>query len=208
MTTADAVNNVIAVRAGGAASLVRIAWNDPARAKPILDMGPDIILFPNILDFEDAQKAVQACKYPPLGVRGFGPQRASGFGDRSAIDYMNDPRTLIAVQIEKKDAVRDLDKIAGLEGIDLFIVGPCDLSISMGHPGRLNDPEMLKVYDEIGATLTRHHRPFGVSVAFNPDDLRAWKERGAQLLFTGFDTIWVHDGARDTIQAMREIIRG
>ena len=208
LTSMDAINNVIAARAGGAASMVRIAWNDPARAKPILDMGPDIILFPNILGLEDAKKAIRACEYPPKGIRGYGPQRACGFGEIDPKGYIFGPkRTLVAIQIETRGAVEDLESIAKLDGIDLFIVGPCDLSISMGFPGQMEVPEMKETYDYISETLRRNRRFFGVSTSYDPSLIREWNNRGAQLLFSGYDTVWVHDGAKETFLGMQSIIR-
>ena len=69
-------NTLIAARAGGTPAWVRIPWNDPVLAKPVLDMGADGIIFPYIRTLEDAERAVAACEYPPRGVRGYGPMKA------------------------------------------------------------------------------------------------------------------------------------
>ncbi|MGI5898378.1 MAG: HpcH/HpaI aldolase family protein [Christensenellales bacterium] len=205
----DVLNNVIAVRAGGACSLVRITWNSPALAKPILDMGPDILLFPNILDLTDAKRAVSACEYPPKGIRGYGPQRAAGFGEFSQKEYLlgKAGKMLRAVQIENMGAVADIEAIAELEGIDLFIVGPNDLSGSAGMLGAIDAPEMIAIYDALAAKLVRAGRPFGVSLGYDPQALGQWMERGAQVLFAGYDCGYVRDGARRTAEGMRALIQ-
>lgn len=191
-------NNVVAVRAGGAACLVRIPEVNPTLAKPILDMGPDILLFPNIHTYEEALLAVKACEYPPKGIRGYGPQRAYMFGECSQMEYITSRyrNMLRAVQIEQITCVNDLDRIADIEGIDLFIVGPNDLTGSMGKMAQFDDPEVMKVFDLIGTIMARHKRSFGVSIGFDPIALRQWKERGAQVLFSGFDCGYVRDGAQ------------
>ena len=206
----DVLNNVIAVRAGGAASLVRIPWNDPILAKPILDMGPDILLFPNIRTAEEGRKAIEACEYPPKGIRGYGPQRAAMFGECSQAEYVhNKCRDMIrALQIEDINAVYDLERIADTEGADLFIIGPNDLTGSMGVLGEFHHKEVLDAYDRIAEVFYKKNKPYGVSVGYNPETLKAWKERGAQILFAGYDTGFVRDGARSVFDGMKEIIGG
>lgn len=80
ITKDSAVQHLIACRASGAASFVRIPWNDPVLAKPILDMGADGIIIPQIRSYDEAVAAVAAMKYPPKGVRGWAPVRASDYG--------------------------------------------------------------------------------------------------------------------------------
>ena len=204
----DVLNNVIAVRAGGAASLVRIPWNDPILAKPILDMGPDILLFPNIRNAEEGMKAVEACEYPLKGIRGYGPQRAFMFGECSQTEYVKEKskHMIKALQIEHIDAVNDLERIADIEGADLFIVGPNDLTGSLGVLGEFHHKEVTRAFDRIGEVLTKKKRPFGVSVGYDPKTLREWRDRGAQILFAGYDTGFVADGARNAFKGLSEII--
>lgn len=204
------LNNLIAVRAGEAASLVRIPWNDPVLAKPILDMGPDALLFPYIRTVEDARLAVASCRYPPEGIRGYGPLRALEYGRRTQIDYVDkfSGHMLRMLQIEHIEAVNNLDAILDVEGIDAFIIGPNDLSGSMNQMGRPNAPEMQPVYDEIGRRLTKAGRPFGVSMGYNPELLQRWIDRGAQMLFSGYDTGYVFSGAQSVFNGMLNLTGG
>lgn len=204
----DVLNNVIAVRAGGAASLVRIPWNDPILAKPILDMGPDILLFPNIKSAEEGIRAIEACEYPPKGIRGYGPQRAAMFGECSQAEYVHEKykEMIKALQIEDINAVNDLERIADIEQADLFIIGPNDLTGSLGVLGEFHHKEVLDAYDRISEVFTKKKRPFGVSVGYNPETIKAWKERGAQILFAGYDTGFVRDGARSVFEGLNQII--
>ena len=114
----------------------------------------------------EARDAVACCTYPPRGIRGFGPRRAQKYGALDIEDYLaqSDESLLRILQIEHVDAVSDLDEIARVEGIDLLVVGPNDLSASYGLLGRTRDPEMMKIYDHIADVCKKCRMPFGVSL--------------------------------------------
>ena len=96
---------------------MRIAWNDPVLAKPVLEMGPDGIIFPYIRTPEETRKAMAACMYPPKGIRGFGPRRANQYGvleDREYLDAVDDS-LLRMVQVEHREAVECLEDILAVD---------------------------------------------------------------------------------------------
>lgn len=191
--------NLIAARAGGSHSMVRIPWNDPVLAKPILDMGPEAILFPYIRSVEEAKKAVSACRYPPHGERGYGPLRALDYGAQTQLHYVRKGyrSTLIMLQIEHIDAVNCLDEIASLDEIDALIVGMNDLSGSVGHMGEPLHPDMFPIYERICSVL-RGRKPFGISMEFDDRVTKWWRDSGAQLFFCGSDVAFVYQGASNT----------
>ena len=196
---------LIAVRAGGTPAMVRIPWNDPVLAKPVLDMGPDVLLFPNVRNEKEAREAVRACEYPPKGVRGFGPQRALEYGALSQADYVLRAyrRMLRFIQIEDIAAVENLESICSVDGIDGYIVGPNDLSASLGHLDDPLHPEMLPIYDRIGETLRRCGKIFGAAFGYNSEVVKAWRARGAKILFCGSDIGHVYEGSVRTLEWMR-----
>lgn len=198
------VNNMIAAKAGGTPAWVRIPWNDPVRAKPVLDMGAEGIIFPYVRTAEEAALAASACSYPPEGIRGYGPLRALNYGGITQMEYVTNTyrNCLRIIQIEHIDAVKNLREIASVDGIDAFIVGPNDLSGSVGKIGQVLDPELMDLYREIGAVLTEMGRPFGVSTGCNPEFLRFWRSIGATILFAGNDVGYVYEGA----QAARKLL--
>ncbi|MBO4792244.1 MAG: aldolase, partial [Clostridia bacterium] len=100
-------NNLIAARAGGTPAFVRIPWNDKVLAKPVIDMGPEGIIFPYIRSADDARAAVAACEYPPAGERGYGPLRALDYGGIAQTDFVDRiyRRMWRIIQIEHIDAV-------------------------------------------------------------------------------------------------------
>jgi len=198
-------NNLIAARSGGTEAWVRIPWNDPVLAKPVLDMGADGIIFPYVRTAEEAELAVQSCSYPPQGIRGYGPLRALDYGTISQMEYVHKTyrKCRRVIQIEHIDAVRNLPAIAAIDGIDAFVVGPNDLSASVGRIGEVRHPELIALYREIATVLRDCHKPFGVSTGFDPTVMRDWAELGATLLFAGSDVSYIRDGAAATKEAMR-----
>ena len=202
----SAVNNMIAAKAGGTTAWVRIPWNDPVRAKPVVDMGAEGIIFPYIRTADEAKLAVAACSYPPKGIRGYGPLRALDYGAISQEEYVTKTyrNCLRILQIEHIDAVKNLREIAAVEGIDVFIVGPNDLSASVGKIGMVKDPELMELYREIGEILRELGKPFGVSTGNDPEFLKFWQSVGATILFVGSDVSYVYEGAKTTKKLLKE----
>ena len=190
-------NSLIASRAGNSVAFVRIPWNDPVLAKPVLDMGPDGVIFPFIRTVADAEAAVAACSYPPKGVRGYGPMRANLYGAIPQMKYVTETyrECRRVIQIEHVDAVKNLREIASVEGVDAFIFGPNDLSGSAGMIGRVRDEKMTAIYKEAAAILRESGKPFGVATFYDEEWLGMWKELGATVLFVGCDYGLLHDAA-------------
>ena len=143
ISVSDVMPLIIAIENRGAIPLVRLTWNDPIQAKVVLDSGAAGVLVPMVNNKEDAQLAVEAAKYPPLGARGTGLARAQNYGVAFEA-YVRDANRdgLLIVQIEHIEAVNNIDEILSVPGIDGTFIGPYDLSMSMGKPGKLNDPDV------------------------------------------------------------------
>jgi 2-keto-3-deoxy-L-rhamnonate aldolase RhmA len=123
-----------AMAAGDATPIVRVPGNDPVYVKLALDNGAQGIMFPQINSKDDAITAVKACKYPPSGIRGAGPRRASLYYTELS-DYMKaaDQEIMTIVQIETKEAVEHIDEILAVPDVDAAFIGTMDLSASMGY---------------------------------------------------------------------------
>jgi 2-keto-3-deoxy-L-rhamnonate aldolase RhmA len=200
--------HLIAARAAGVSAIVRVPWNDSVRAKPILEMGPDGIVFPMVNSYEEAQKAVEACMYPPKGVRGFGPRRAIQFGNVNIEDYLAqvDGSLLKFVQVEHIDAVRDLDRILTIAEIDGLVIGPRDLAASMGKIGKWDDPEVSAAIQSVIDRARRAGKPIGVSYgACAYEDILRWRERGVDMISIAADTDLLLQGAKQLFDQMKKI---
>lgn len=201
------LGNLIAAHSGGTPAFVRIPWNDMVLAKPVIDMGPDAIIFPYIRTADDARRAVAACEYPPKGIRGYGPLRALDYGAIPQVDFVDREYRKMwrVIQIEHIDAVNHLEEICDVEGIDAFIVGPNDLSGSVGHIGRVTHPDMMPIYDHLSAILRKRGKCFGVSMGFIPEVIDQWLTRGARMIFAGNDVGYVYEGASAVKQGLLDL---
>ena len=199
---------IIACKAGGAASIVRIPYNESYLAKRILEMGPDGIIFPMINSAAEAKAAMDACLYPPLGNRGFGPRRSCQYGAEDMAYYIDSsPDRLVRfIQIENVDAVNDLDNILKVPYIDGIIVGPCDLSGSIGHLNELYHPEVLKLIDLTIKMCKDAGMPVGVAVGANDEEsMRFWYDRGFQFISAGSDIVAIVNTAKAQSAMMRKV---
>ena len=190
--------HIMAVRGAGVAPFVRIPWNDPVLAKPILDMGPAGIIFPFIKTIEEAKLAVSSCKYPPKGIRGFGPIRANNFSSMDNDKYLELSKTepWVVIQVEHIDAVNNLKEILKVEGVDSILIGPNDLSGSIGLLGQTRHPEVLKHLDTIANECNQANIPFGTSTGFTPENISDWKNRGISWIALDDDFTYLIDGGK------------
>jgi 2-keto-3-deoxy-L-rhamnonate aldolase RhmA len=198
------VLHLLAARAAGTAAFVRIPWNDPVLAKPVLEMGIDGIIFPMIRTQEEARQAVAACLYPPEGTRGYGPRRAIRYGLMDGAQYLRTASSGFwrIMQIEHVQAVENLDAILSVPGVDAIVVGPNDLSGSVGLLGQTAHPRVTELMDRIVQTALRRRVPVGTSIPDDPATIQQWIDRGAQWIVTGSDASYLLKGARSLHQML------
>jgi len=201
------LSHIVAANAGGAAAFVRVVDNDPAVIKPVLEMGPDAIIIPMVSSAEEAARAIAATRYPPKGIRGFGPRRANRYGTLDDEHYLGavDASLLKIVQIETAAGVAKIDEIARVDGLDAVILGPYDLSGSVGKLGKLWDPELLDACDTVIAACKKAGMACGISIG--PADqsyVDRWIEQGVDFMSCGDDIGFIARGAKTTLGMLRE----
>lgn len=153
------------IQSKGLKALIRVSKNEEVVIKRVLDMGADGIIVPMITNADDAQKAVDYAKYPPIGKRGVGLFRAQNYG-LSFNEYkkwVNDELVIIA-QVEHYLAAENIESIITTEGIDGIIIGPYDLSGSLGYPGEYNRSEVKEAINKILLACDKHNIPSGFHV--------------------------------------------
>ncbi len=130
--------------------LVRVPWNDMVHIKKALDIGAEGLIIPWVNNREQAEYAVRAAKYPPMGQRGLGARflNIAGYDLQDYIKTANE-ETFVMIQIETVEAVENLEEILTTQGIDAFLIGPNDLAASMGYTGQPLHPEVEKVVKQI-----------------------------------------------------------
>lgn len=197
----EAENLIRTIELSGVTPLVRTTSNNPDQIKRVMDAGAHGVIVPNVKSIEEAQRAIAAVRYPPAGQRGVGLARAQRWGNRFQ-DYLRWllEESLVIVQIEHIDAVSKLEDILSVEGVDAFIVGPYDLSGSMGIPGQFNAPEFISVMDEISATAKKLQKTSGVHVVEpDPAALQSRINEGYQFIAYSLDTRMLDVASRQGI---------
>ena len=187
--------------------LVRAPWNDVATIKRILDVGSYGVMIPWVNDKEQCQAAVEACKYPPQGIRGTaGPVRAADYGRdwKNYLPQAND-EILVIIQIETITAVNNAEDILSVEGVDVAFIGPSDLSSSMGHTGNMGHPDVQEAIGRAEDVAKAKGIPLGtVSTGFE----RAVElyGRGYQFITLCADSTLITQGAARLAKSFREEI--
>lgn len=190
----------------GGAPLVRLTSNDSNLIKRVMDAGAHGIVVPNVNSPEDARRAVAATRYAPHGIRGVGLARAQQYGPgfRDYLEWQKDGPTVI-VQIEHHSALAHLDEIFATEGVDGFIIGPYDLSCSMGMPGEFERPELIDAMKKILDAGLRTGCPAGIHIVEpDPEGLRRKIEEGYRFIAYSVDIRMLDIGARSAIQISKE----
>jgi 4-hydroxy-2-oxoheptanedioate aldolase len=172
---------VIVAENAGVTPIARVPVNRPEVILRFMDTGLAGVLGPHVDTVEDAEAAVRAVKYHPMGERGLAGVRASGYGALPTDEYVThaNAQTMVLAMIESVTAVENIEKIAAVEGIDVLNVGTSDLSQSMGRPGRRDDPELIQLVERVLAAGRASGKT--VSVGGGPTtNWPRWKERGAR----------------------------
>lgn len=191
----------------GKPAIVRVPVEDRAMAARALDFGASAVVMPMIETAQDAARFVSVVKYPPGGLRSFGPARALGVhGYASYDDYtaVANTETLAFAMIETRAALDNLDAIAAVEGLDGFFVGPSDLSIALSAQGRRDpeSPECVEAIKEILAIARSAGRIAGIYAA-GLNDARAYRDLGFGLVCVASDVGILAAAAADLAGAIR-----
>jgi 2-dehydro-3-deoxyglucarate aldolase/4-hydroxy-2-oxoheptanedioate aldolase len=206
---AQILSHLQAVNGAGAAAFVRVTNGDPFVMKPILEMGPDGIIIPMINTAADAEHAISGCTYPPRGVRGYGPLRARGYYSTSDQDYLaaiNDS-LVKTIQIEHKTGVDNIDEILAVQGVDAVIIGPYDLSASLGILGQVSHPEVRTRCEKVRARCKARGIPCGPSIGPMDDDIiHYWLDLKPDFLFCGDELSFIKTGTETTLAKLRKMM--
>ncbi len=203
----DALRSIlIAAKGNETIPVVRLMNNQADYFKLALDLGAQGVIVPMVQTVEDARRAVDNCRYPPTGSRGFGPVRASRYHlDLETYIRGANENILLVAQIESIQAVRNLDAILEVPGIDAIFIGPADLSASMNLLGGMKHPQVLKVIGEIMEHARSRKIPFGLP-AGSPSELKEYVERGATLVTVGGDLGFLLNGAQESLRQTRALL--
>jgi len=166
--------------------IVRVAWNDPVLVKLALDVGAHGILVPWVNTKEEAELAIKSVRYPPKGIRGYGPRRAAMYGLKTKEHLETaDKEVMLIIQIETAKAVENLEEILTVEGIDAVFIGPYDLATSYGFLGDPSQPQVQKAINTILEICKKFKKPAGIFAS--PTTATDYIKRGFQFIAIGSD---------------------
>lgn len=197
-----------AIRSGhqDCAALVRLHGVDYAFVKRYLDAGARGVVAPLVRTREEAALLVQATKYPPQGLRGVGFCRANDYGLRLADEFARaNDEILLAVQIEHVEAVRNIEAILSVPGIDAAFIGPYDLTASMGITAQFDHPDYLAARAAILVACQRHKIAPGIHVVpTNPTQAKACLAEGYRFLAYSLDITMLTTACSEGLASLRE----
>lgn len=183
----------------GMTSITRVSANEPWLITRTLDRGAMGIVVPHVNSRESAEQAMQSAKYAPLGYRGMFGGRQS-FGVPDYFHKAND-QTLVVVLLEEVEALKNLDEILKVDGIDVFFVAPSDLAQTMGHIGDTGHTEVQAAIDDAISRIVSAGRTAGTLV--NDENIASYIAKGARFLMTSWNA-WVTRGAAQFLKKASE----
>ena len=206
----ETLRNVLAViNARGVVPIVRVSENNAALIKQALDFGAEGIMVPMLRSAEEARHAAAACRYPPQGIRGFSPREASNYW-KDLKHYMNtiNDRVIAMLQVEHIDAVNEIDKILATPGLDCILIGPADLSYSLGYPLQREQPVVEEAIYKVIAKCNASGIPVGSWLGGTAEEQAEWFTRGLDFLIVGDDCSWIAEAGGAMLNAMRAATHG
>ncbi len=190
----------------GVSPLVRVGHNDPLLIKRVMDCGAHGVIVPMVNSAEEAQQAVASVRYPPQGFRGVGLARAQSYGTNfERYKAWNKEESIVIVQVEHIKAVENLEEIISQDGVDGFIIGPYDLSGSLGVPGQFDHPDVKAALDHVMQVSKQQDALAGFHVI--PADPHSCKEKldqGFKFISHSLDILLLGDQCRNAVSTIRK----
>lgn len=181
------IPQLMALKDSPSAPVVRPAWNDTVLIKRLLDIGFYNFLVPFVESEEDARRAVAATRYPGGGVRGVSvAHRSNRYGTVKDYQQIINDNIMVAVQIESRKSVENIDAIAAVDGVDCLFVGPSDLAAGLGYLGNALHPQVQEAIAHVFARAKAAGKPSGILAPLEAD-ARRYLEMGATFVAVGSD---------------------
>ncbi len=201
--TVQDVQRIVQATHGKCHCVVRAPSTDEVWIKKLMDTGVDGILFPHVNSGAEAERIVRKCKYPPEGTRSVGISRAHGYGltFQEYVDRAN-REVAIVLQIEDIEAVKNVDSIVQVQGVDAIMIGPYDLSGTMGKPGKVSDDDVQREIEKVRQACEVADLPIGI-FGIDPRAVKPHIGRGFTLIGMGFDTTFLIKAAKEALGEIR-----
>lgn len=197
--------HLLAARAAGLMAVVRVPGTGAALLKPVLDAGAPGVVVPQVRTVEEVRQTVADCRYPPVGQRGVGPLIPTNYGRADWPAYVERANRLIfvTVMIETAEAVEAIEAIVAVPGLDSVVLGPWDLSGSLGLLGQVEHPTVVAAMEKVIASARRAGILVGSGMGADPAFACAQARRGVQWLQVGGDCAYLIRSADQVTAAIR-----
>jgi 2-keto-3-deoxy-L-rhamnonate aldolase RhmA len=200
---------IMALNGTDTVPVVRVPWTDHVHIKQVLDLGAEGILAPMVRSVAECKALVSACRYPPVGARGFGPRRASNYyRDLEAYLAVANEAIFVMPQIEDIATLDVLDEYLAVPGIDAVCIGPNDLSGTAGLMRQTKHPVIRGAIDRIIDTAAARGLPVCLGVNSRAEEQVALVKRGVRVLLLTSDLELLAGGARTALRATQEALGG
>jgi len=201
-TIADLIRGAKSV---GIGTVIRVPRLETFFISRVLDAGAEGVMVPMTSTKEDAETIVRFGKYTPIGQRGFGS--GSGMTDYQpvkTVEFMKEANehTLMVAQIETKEAIENIDAILSVEGIDVGLIGPNDLSISLGIPDQMNSETQVKAIDKVIETAKKRGKASGIHIG-NVEAIKKLRAKGMTVLACNTDIGFQYAAAKSTLDEIK-----
>lgn len=191
-----------AAERGGASPIVRVRENSPSEIQRALDIGAAGVEIPQIETREDAEAAVAAARFDPLGERGLSPYvRAGGYDGSDNYTAEQNDKTLVAIHVEGQEGLDNLDGILDVEGIDLVFLGPYDLSQSLGIAGQVTDERVEETMEDVCSRARDAGKIVG-TYADTPELANRWIDVGVQYVAISVDAALLKGRFAEVVDAV------
>lgn len=202
-------HQIQAALATPAIPFVRLVRNDPILMRPYLDAGALGIVAPFVTTAEEAREGADGLRYPPRGTRGYGPAGASKYGlDTDYFETADEDMFYLPI-IEDAEAVRNIDEIFAVEDLDSVLIGPADLSISLGVPMQFDHPSFKDAVDTVAKAGRTAGKPLGTAVyggdILNPDTYTRFVDQGFTLFLAGGDEWMLQAACQRLMDCLKEV---
>jgi 4-hydroxy-2-oxoheptanedioate aldolase len=175
---------VIACEARNVSPVMRLSGINEADILKALDIGVHAVQVPNVETRQDVLDIVKAAKYPPIGNRGFSPfTRAGSYSMETAKDLtmQANENTLVAINVEGKEAIENIDEILSIEALDIIFIGLFDLSKALGIPGQVDDPRVLTYLEDLTARISAAGKYAG-TIATSKEKMHSFLDLGMKYI--------------------------
>ena len=186
-------------------AVLRPPVGDPNLIKQLLDIGVQTLLVPMVENAEQAAAIVAATRYPKAGMRGVGGALVRASRWNAIPDYLHaaNAEVCVLVQVESVTALKNLDAIARVEGVDAVFIGPSDLAATMGHLGNPTHPEVLAAIEDAIHRIKLAGKPFGI-LTFDDPLIQHYSELGCRFIAVGADAILLAKATRTLAQKFKQ----